>query len=484
MLHEAVSRRAILIGAALSLPGIAGAAASAWSHDATSDDRDWRLLMGPGAFAPLDRVSMQAEPVDRSGPFLSDDHACGQNPYVFGSLLFDPDRQAFRLWYQTYNKAARPRTGVLYAESRTGTAWTFPFQSGRCTLRPGSNVVLEPAGAGDLYSPSVVFDPDDIPARRYKMAYSDFTGGTDTYTNGGVCVAFSPDGLNWTRYSGNPALAFRQTDRAASDVVDVCRNPRTGEFELYAKGWTGWRRGRDGVVRPRYRTIVRSISRDFVRWSEPEVVVNHHFDQSDPQSYGMPVSFVGDLRVGQLRSYKLPGDSTIDIRLLVSRDGKQWTYPVGMTPFIGLGAPGSFDSGMIMTTPLALVGDRHFAVSGGWTGSHEDRTRRAALGLVTIPRHRFVGVTGVFQTPLLSSASAKIEVNAIAGKPIAIELVDETGAVMASYTREAMVPLEGDSLAHEVRPRQGRLPNRPFAVRLHAPAGARVFAYRTRGTVG
>lgn len=466
------SRRSFLAATAILAPSVAYAreVSPILGADAVAD---WRLLMGPGAISAGADVLFHPEPISKSGPFLSGDRECGQNPYVFGTLLYDSRRRTFRLWYQAYNRGARPRTAVMYAESSDGSDWSFPYRRGACSRGPTSNIVLEPVGVGDLYSPSVVIDPDDDPSRRYKMLYSDFTGGKETYTHGGVCVAFSPDGLSWTRFEGNPVLPFVQSDRAASDVVDVCRNPITGEFELYAKGWTGWRQGRDGVKRPRYRTITRSVSRDFVRWSEPEIVINHRFDRADPQSYGMPVSFIGDLRVGLLRSYKLPGDSTIDIRLAASRDGRRWTYPIGEKTFIERGAAGSFDSGMIMTTPLVTVGSRHYAVSGGWTGSHEDPSRRASLGLIEIAKHRFVGLAGAFTTAAPVRGS-QIMINAYTrSAPIGISVVDGNGQVLPVK----IAPFSGDALQHPLRIVSGRLPNNSFSLRFQVPADARVFAY-------
>ena len=54
------------------------------------------------------------------------------------------------------------------------------------------------------YANSVIIDPrEKDPDRRYKMAYSDFAqDGKNEHP--GLCVAFSPDGIHWTKHPQAP----------------------------------------------------------------------------------------------------------------------------------------------------------------------------------------------------------------------------------------------------------------------------------------
>lgn len=444
------------------------------------DDLAWHLLLDDAAVVRArDLRRTLVRPVKSDGPVIRTDNGSAQNPYAFGTLLYDRDRCVFRLWYQTYNRDILPATAVLYAESVDTRTWAMPPGLIACSS-PGtsSTVVLRSAGAGHLYSPSVVdVDDESDHARRFKMIYADYIGGTDPYVHGGACVAFSPDGVVWTPYEGNPVLRFERRRESISDVVDIYRDPVTKQFELYSKGWAQWRPGRDGVLRPRYRIITRAVSDDVVNWSEPDVIIDHSHDANDPQSYGMPVFRAGDMRIGLLRSYKKPGNDTMDIRLTASRDGRTWFYPAGFEPYIPNGDPGSFDAGMIMTTGATTSGDTSYIACGGWTGPHEDKVRRASIGMVSTPRHRFLGLSGVFDTvPRRSMGNLSVNVDAAPDRPLLYELVDAQGEVLRGFSRDACRPVTANGVRLPLSfASEAALP-RQISIRFHAER-AKVFAY-------
>ncbi len=103
----------------------------------------------------------------------------------------------------------------------------------RSTSEKETNIVLIGAkdAYGDRYCNSVVVDPrDPDPAKRYKMAYYDWSsageGGSGTH------VAFSPDGIRWTKHAGRWSSASRSAARAAAAVRG--REPVCGGR---AQGW-------------------------------------------------------------------------------------------------------------------------------------------------------------------------------------------------------------------------------------------------------
>lgn len=124
----------------------------------------------------------------------------------YGSALRIGD--TFHLWYNgNYGPFAnhigyeRRNCVICYARSSDGVKWEKP-DLGLVEFKGSkkNNIVAlnEPA----LWSTCcVVHDPEDPnPNRRFKMAYE---AGLPLGL-GKLCVAFSPDGLHWTPYRGNP----------------------------------------------------------------------------------------------------------------------------------------------------------------------------------------------------------------------------------------------------------------------------------------
>ena len=94
---------------------------------------------------------------------------------------------------------------------------------------------------------------DADPGRRYKLAYWDFAP-TEASERPGLCVAFSPDGVHWTKHPQAPLLQgaygeptqppFQadaaqepQTRPSISDVMDLMWDPVGAHFSLYTKTW-------------------------------------------------------------------------------------------------------------------------------------------------------------------------------------------------------------------------------------------------------
>ncbi len=101
------------------------------------------------------------------------------------------DGSTYRMWYAG-SGAVNTNRRIGYATSPDGLTWT----------RHGSAPVLSPGpvgswDAGQVGFPSVIKDADT-----FKMWYT----ALDTADIGRVGYATSSDGLNWTKYAGNPVL--------------------------------------------------------------------------------------------------------------------------------------------------------------------------------------------------------------------------------------------------------------------------------------
>ncbi len=72
-----------------------------------TDDATWTLLLS-------DEFVLRAQGIRRylvhprklPEPIILPDENCIHNPYVFGTLIYDPTACRFRLWYQTYTAGA------------------------------------------------------------------------------------------------------------------------------------------------------------------------------------------------------------------------------------------------------------------------------------------------------------------------------------------------------------------------------------------
>lgn len=251
------------------------------------------------------------------------------------SIYRNPGTGKYQLWYQAYaGKRAQLKTHecvVCYAESDDGVHFTRPELGlhGFNELKTSNIVLLGSGGYSDRYANSVVVDPEEKdPQRRYKMAYYDWgmDGGREY---AGLAVAFSPDGIHWTKhprvplyrtaYGGKgeqPPFAdedhFKETrlpdgrlrkqwafPLSLADVVDVMVDPNRKAFVIYGKMWIP---GPDGGLAWKH-AMGRSESRDFLHWSPPRIVCAP--DDADPpglEFHSSPVFFIATVTSARTKS--------------------------------------------------------------------------------------------------------------------------------------------------------------------------------------
>ncbi len=417
-------------------------------------DANWQLFIDDYWIADSTNVTAILHQPEKypNNPLIRGDVPWEQAPYCFGTVIYDEEDSIFKIWYQSYNygQPVETRTPVLYATSKDGMEWTrpnlgiFEFQGSS-----ENNIVLQNYGHHDLYSPSVIKDSSESdPNKRYKMIWWDFPLGDEGYQDDGMCVAFSPDGIYWEKYPGNPVLHANKTEQSISDVMSVMQDKNTGKFVAYTKGWASpW---------PSHRQIVRTESSDFIHWSEPEVVITHKHDLIDPQSYGMTVSQYGNNYIGLMYSYKKPGNETIDLQLTVSHDNKNWKRVANQETFIPLGKQGSWDDGMIFCAPMINHGDKTLVYYGAWDGPHNTKTRRSGIGLATLRLNGFVSLSaktvGSVTTHPMKNAEGPLLVNANAlGGSLKAEILDAEGKPIPGYTVDDCLPIKNDDITQVVR---------------------------------
>lgn len=444
---------------------------------------------------------------------------------AYCSVYRDAASGRYQMWYQMTGAGCV----VCYAESKDGIAWTKP-ELDILTFPgiPDRNVVLT---SSDHYDASVVVDPPGRgdPARRYKMAYWSIPEPEGVPVdpkeprgrNGGMYVAFSPDGIRWTKLPGpvlrgnygritEPPMQGDATPpgllNSVSDVIDAIYDPERKKYVVISKGWID---GPDGRTFWK-RSVVRTESDDFVKWSPAQfVMAPDEHDGLRPGAYpgtrqgvqlhSAPAFVHHGVWFGliQLADFETHGQQPIELAL--SRDhGFTWTRPFRDEMFLPVGKAESFDTGRIWSnaTPVVLDDEIRFYFGGAenpWSfggkvsewGSKKGKLPRTGVGLATLPRDRFAGlcpldrIGQVTLRPRSLAGVKSITINAAATKAaVRVELLDAQGYRLSGFTKADATPLTGDHLRHRAAWKSSTLAQLPpgdVMIRLHLDR-AEVFA--------
>ena len=133
--------------------------------------------------------------------------------FNFLNVLYDEQEATFKMWYRLLANADQwaPNSGKwAYATSRDGIHWERPTLNRVEHNGSKDNNYFIPSLQG--FCCSIIIDPSDIAARRYKMLFmtSDYgEGGATDWANlhVPVCLAYSADGIVWDRpVHVNPVL--------------------------------------------------------------------------------------------------------------------------------------------------------------------------------------------------------------------------------------------------------------------------------------
>lgn len=425
-----------------------------------------------------------------------------QNPVIVGrdkawevaigwcSVYHNPTDGRYQLWYQAFaGQTAHERTHrcvVCYAESSDGIHWEKP-NLGLHSFNGDDEtniVLLANGGYSDRYGCSVVVDPaDSHPARRYKMAYFDFSSRQGKEYPG-LSVAFSPDGIHWTKEPGVPLLRSAYGNRGTpvpfvgettqpwllplsiSDATDVFYDPPRQRFSLYHKMWID---GPDGGMFWKHG-MGYTHSQNFVDWARPQLVLTP--DEFDPlwvEFHHSPVFYYNDCYFALLQILnRAERGGVMDCELAISRDGMRWQRPFRQPFFLPRSVGNQFDSGSILTngTPVVLADELRFYYGGyseGATGA-DDYNLTTGVGLATLPRDRFVslrprealGQVTLKAVDIRGYRTLTLNASAPDGK-VWVEALDGEGRRIPGFDRDRALPITGDRLDHPVVWQEGNL---------------------------
>lgn len=402
------------------------------------------------------------------------------------------------MWYQAW-----PGCYLCYVTSEDGVHWTKPNMGLVDYEGSKDNNILLQIG----YGAGVLFDPrDPDPERRYKLAY---------WEHNGTSIAFSPDGIHWTKYEKNPVINGSYGDYiqppladdprigtgevggpplSTSDVIDPIWDPIRQCYALYSKTWLD---GPDGTMHWK-RAVVRTESSDFVHWSKPVLVVAPD-EQDDPggdsalernaggggtgrkQLHSGPAFVYNGMYFAMLQVLDAAVTGDMPIELALSHDGYSWQRPFRSTLFLPpLADKTQFDASLIWSnaTPIFLADECRFyygAYGHPWNAA--DPEQISGIGLATMPRDRFAGVRPterigqITLEPLDLSDVGSLSVNADASQGvIRVEVLNNAGYRMPGFTRDDAQPIQGDGLRHVATWKDrslGDLPAGRYKLRFH-----------------
>ena len=320
----------------------------------------------------------------------------GEHPWealrvqVYGTALYDPGERLFKIWYLSIPRPA-DQTVTINGQTRPGHATLLAYATSNDGLhwdKPGLGLVdFEASTANNLLMPegyniegaSILYEPrDPDPSRRYKAWYWDHGRGPLVLHEGvliygedertGMYVAFSPDGIHWTPYEGNPVI------KAYSDTGQcVLWDPGLQRYVAYGRLGFG-------------RRVARTESPDFIHWSEPQLVLEPDEQDAGCQFYGIAVDLYQGLYIGLLwiMSPEVNRLSTLDVQLVSSRDGIHWNRVCDREVFLPNGPAGSFDAADIRTACRSVfLDDRILIYYAGASGRHGSGSHME-IGLATL----------------------------------------------------------------------------------------------------
>lgn len=290
--------------------------------------------------------------------------------------IYDKDKKCYRMWYRSFAKqmqqlsdqsdidsSERKRSDrqefLCYAESNDGIIWErptlglFEYEGNK-----DNNIISEHIESCF----NVILDTEESDSQKRYKAIGYGSGEESILCSDGkvgITVAFSADGLLWSRPT---TIMCGRNDVTDADSVMPFREPTTGK-------WIGYFRPR---TRPKRRFLGYAESDDFIHWTYPRMLLapDAH-DTIFTEFYSMAVTLVAQRRVGIMWVYhNNPEHSILTNELVYSRYGLNYQRVMPRQCFIPLGKSGELDSRRVWPTRMLEVDDKMLIYYGGGNVEH------------------------------------------------------------------------------------------------------------------
>ncbi|MDQ8006063.1 MAG: hypothetical protein REI64_14770 [Pedobacter sp.] len=380
-----------------------------------------------------------------------------------GGVFYNPQKSMFEMFY-----TGGWRGGLSLALSKDLMNWERP----NLGINKG-NVVL-PSGAmmaGGDNSIWLDLDTKDT-SQRYKAIIERGVDGAwqqyfDKKTDGPThTIHFSADGRLWSQGI---------TTGRAADYTSIFYNPFRSVWVYSIKQNTD-----------RGRARAYAESKDFMRgaeWKNRVFWVNaDKLDQPDPeikdstQLYSLNAVAYESLMLGQFYIHLGPHNKVAEegkypkvteIKMGFSRDGFHWDRPDRSTFIAASRKEGTWDRGYVHgTTGIVLVkGDKLWFPYTGFSGiapdGHKGMYTGASIGLATLRRDGFASMNaskkeGTLTTRKVSFDGEYLFVNVDSKQgELKVEVLDETGKVLAGFSKKDCVGVKTDKTIHQITWKNG-----------------------------
>jgi hypothetical protein len=431
----------------------------------------------------LKRVVIQGEK-DPANPVLplggpgDWDHA---QAYNYGLVRYDSATKKYQNWYvgtdgRSWRGTGRTTWRTGFAESPDGYTWQKPDLGLFEYEGSKHNNIIWPNHVN-----AILLDAEEPDAdRRYKMV---------TWDGSGISMGYSPDGIRWT---GSPRQAWgwpqsktpsdpdqKMTLEARCLLRDPYEPDSVRRFKMYGQVTFGGSYAWPGV-----RMFGMAYSADGETWHK-----DAHNPLLSPADGSEDEIHIADVWLYEgwyvcLYEYAwfhpVTGFFTCDIRLAVSRDGVHFERIQNDVPLVPLGAPGTWDSGMVMTSNAPIVGDDEIlffysANSDKYdyfnrTGQNESaardprrtgrvKWRRDGLTCLRVsPPHIDHGEFVTHPVPASALRGQRVLINAAGleqrGASVRVELQGADGKPLAGYTLDECAALTKSGTSEPLRWKQ------------------------------
>ncbi len=352
--------------------------------------------------------------------------------------------------------SGHPGEITCYAESRDGHEWTFP-RLGLFEVNGTreNNVIL--AGQPPFshnFSPFLDPRPDVAPSERFK-ALAGHPGYQRKIKAGGLWAFVSADGVRWRKRDDGPAIPYDPSWSHAFDSQNVSFwSEAEGQYVCYFRTWAPYRgnllpipraqspenpaRNLEAVHGGDLRTISRTTSPDFRRWSAP-VAMNpnlpgEHLYTNQTHPYfraphiyiALPTRYIAG-RIGAEKADPMLGST--DILFMTSRAGSTVFDRLFPEAFLRPGLdPQRWESrGNYVALNVAPTGGAEMSIYHSRSG-HRYTLRTdgfvsvragAAEGELTTKPLRFAGRELVLNVSTSAAGSVRVEIQDADGAPVA-----------------------------------------------------------------
>lgn len=369
------------------------------------------------------------------------------------TVLFDKETQKFTCWYLGLDAKQRPdrRWVAGYAESADGIHWIKPIL-GMVMYEGQDTNIIEASWEPHLshHLSFVCKNPlPGIPESQKYISYWTSVGEKMSFL--GKTLAYSPDGIHWTResvaYEGVP---FHRP--SLQDITQLLYEPEEADPKFRFKGYSQIlaTRSYDGRKNVRHIGLVHGES--FEKMADAaDPVVLEPLKGVDEELHFATVKKIGGTYLMLFESNHFSSNPIRgDLRLAVSEDGREFSRVHPDQALVNRGSKGMWDENLLVTTTASMqeAGDTVYIfyigapnVYNSWPPEYSTGNRRNGsmfyptyLGVALLPKDRYAyaaGAGSVTTFPCRFEQQTRLWLNTDDLRLIA-EALDESGEIMAT----------------------------------------------------